>query len=99
MSPDVINGCFEIGGAAVLALNVKRLHRDRRIAGVHWGPTLFFALWGLWNLFYYPSLGQWWSTVGGCLLVLVNIIWLVQLGCYGLAAAAEKTQRDIFDGF
>jgi hypothetical protein len=79
MTPDLINGCFELTGAAMLCLNVRRLWRDRRVAGVHWGPTLFFAAWGFWNLFYYPSLEQWASFAGGIALVSVNTVWLTLL--------------------
>jgi hypothetical protein len=77
--PDLINGAFELGGATVLWLNVRQLWRDRCIAGVHWGPTVFFTLWGLWNLFYYPSLQQWMSFTGGLAIVVVNATWLVSL--------------------
>jgi hypothetical protein len=77
--PDLINGAFELSGAAMLWLNVRQLWRDRRIAGVHWGPTLFFAAWGLWNLFYYPSLHQWASFTGGLAIVSMNTAWLVSL--------------------
>lgn len=79
MTPDHINGAFEAIGAAMLALNVRRVWRDRAIAGVHWAPTLFFTAWGMWNLFYYPSLNQWASFAGGCLLVLMNAAWLVSV--------------------
>lgn len=74
---DAINGAFEAIGAACVLLNVHRLHVDRQVRGVHWAPTIFFTSWGLWNVIYYPSLGQWWSTAGGTLLVLANLWWLV----------------------
>jgi len=76
MTPDLVNGAFELGGAALLTLNVRALSRARRIEGVHWGPTVFFTAWGLWNLFYYPSLDQWASFAGGLAIVLVNAVWL-----------------------
>jgi hypothetical protein len=61
----------------MLALNVRRVWRDRTVAGVHLAPTAFFTAWGLWNLFYYPSLGQWASFAGGCAIVIMNAVWLV----------------------
>jgi hypothetical protein len=79
MTPDLINGAFEAFGAAMLALNVKRLWRDRVIAGVHWAPTIFFTAWGAWNLYYYPSLNQWASFAGGCAIVTMNAAWLGSL--------------------
>jgi len=62
---DLINGSFELLGSFVLLTNVVKLHKDKHIAGVHWSPTLFFALWGIWNAFYYPHLEQWISFSGG----------------------------------
>lgn len=82
MNFDLINGLFELGGAILLWLNVMRLHRDKCVRGVHPAPTVFFACWGLWNLLYYPSLGQWFSTAGGAMLVIVNIIWIAQMVYY-----------------
>lgn len=76
MTPDLINGLFELGGAALLTLNIRALVRDRALSGVHWAPTVFFAAWGLWNLFYYPHLGQWLSFAGGVAVVAVNLVWL-----------------------
>lgn len=83
MSPDQINGAFEFGGALVLMLNVRRVWRDRRVSGVSWAPTAFFTAWGLWNLFYYPHLGQSWSFVGGLFVVLSNTIWLALAWRFG----------------
>jgi|TARA_Y100000310_G_scaffold244427_1_gene249186 hypothetical protein len=82
MTPDIINGIFELCGGFVLALNVRRLHLDKAVKGVDWRYITFFAAWGLWNLFYYPHLGQWMSFIGGALLVGVNAIWLGQVFYY-----------------
>lgn len=79
MTPDLINGGFEAAGAASLALNVKRLFRDKKVMGAHWVPTAFFTAWGAWNLYYYPALGQWISFSGGCAIMAVNIVWLSAL--------------------
>lgn len=84
MTPDHINGLFELFGAILLLLDVIRLRRDRRVLGVHWGARAFFTTWGLWNLYYYPAIGQMWSLVGAAALVMVNAIWLVQLGMYAV---------------
>lgn len=82
MSLDLINGLFELGGAILLWMNVARLHRDKCVRGVHPVPAWFFACWGLWNLVYYPSLGQWFSVAGGALLVVANIVWVAQMVYY-----------------
>lgn len=82
MSPDIANALFEFVGGALIWVNVLRLHKDKMIRGVHWGPTGFFAAWGLWNLFYYPHLEQWWSFAGGCFIVTTNTIWVAQMIYY-----------------
>lgn len=77
MSLDVINGFFEAGGALCIWLNVRQLLRDKKVRGVFTPVTGFFWAWGLFNLVYYPSLGQWFSFAGGCMITLANTAWLV----------------------
>lgn len=80
---DFINGCFELGGAFMLWLNVRRLYRDKTIKGVDWRVTGFWTAWGIWNaVIYYPSLDQWWSFTGGVAIVTVNAIWLAMAYYY-----------------
>lgn len=73
---DLINGCFEATGAVMCFLNVRRLYRDKKVAGVMWQVQAFFTAWGIWNLYYYPSLGQWFSFIGGSALVTFNGAWV-----------------------
>ena len=74
---DAINAIFEAGGGVLLAVNVRRLWRDRRLAGVSVWPTVWFTAWGLWNLVYYPALHQWWSLAAGVAVVVGNAAWLL----------------------
>lgn len=80
--PDIVNGAFEFGGAVVLLLNVLQLHRDKMVMGYDPKVTIFFTLWGFWNLYYYPHLNQWLSFLGGIFIVTINTIWLVMLLYY-----------------
>ena len=80
MSPDFINGVFELVGGGLLFLNVRRLWIDATLKGVDWKPTAFYAVWGLWNLYFYPALDQWWSFAGGIVVVVANLAWLGLLG-------------------
>lgn len=80
--PDIVNGLFECLGGVLLWANVIRLHRDKRMAGVSIYPTALFMLWGFWNLFYYPSLSQWWSFIGGINVVTANAVWVAQMWRY-----------------
>jgi len=74
---DTINGLFELVGGIICWLNVRKLLIDKSIKGVHWGVQAFFSVWGVWNLYYYPSLGQWCSFWGGVFLMTGNAIWTV----------------------
>lgn len=83
MTPDVLNGVFEFVGGLFILKSVFRLLRDKRVAGIAWEMIAFFSLWGVWNLYYYPSLDQWFSFAGGCFIVLVNTIYVGLLLFYG----------------
>lgn len=74
--PDLINGSFELVGAVFTWRNFVQLRRDRALVGVYWPTTAFFTAWGAWNLIYYPALSQWFSFMGGVLLVAGNAAWV-----------------------
>lgn len=79
MINDAINGGFELVGAVFVWANVVRLRRDRVVRGVYWPTMGFFAAWGFWNLWYYPSLDQWFSFAAGIVLVAGNAAWVVMV--------------------
>lgn len=81
--PDAINCAFEMAAGATQTLNCRRLVRDRIVKGVDWRATAFFALWGFWNLFYYPHLTQWLSFIGGVMVTTANVTWVVLALRYG----------------
>ena len=76
LSNDTVNGLFELFGAFFSWRNAYQLYRDREIKGVYWPSWVFFAGWGLWNLYYYPSLGQWHSFAAGAVLTAGTIVWV-----------------------
>lgn len=82
-NPDAVNGLFELTGALLVWMNVWRVVRDRGYAGVYPPAIAFFFAWGLWNLFYYSDLEQWWSLIGGSLLVVANLHWVFTLAIFG----------------
>ena len=73
---DYINSLFEFGMAFVILLSVLKLREEKVVKGFHWANVAFPALWGIWNLFYYPSLDQWASFTGGVVIVTINIYYL-----------------------
>lgn len=76
MSPDLINGLFELAGSYFTWKNAWILYQEKEIKGVYWPTWLFFTVWGLWNLIYYPSLNQYFSFYAGIVLVAGNIAWV-----------------------
>ncbi|MGE0487295.1 MAG: hypothetical protein AB7Q81_24285 [Gammaproteobacteria bacterium] len=75
---DAINGLlFEGGSAVLLWLNVRRLLADGHVAGVDWRVTAFFALWGVWNVYYYAHLGQVASAAAALLVAGANGAWVM----------------------
>lgn len=46
-----------------------------------WHVT-FYALWGGWNVFFYPFLGQWYSAVAGVAVLAANAVWVACLMRY-----------------
>lgn len=79
---DLFNGLFEAVGAVFVWLDVRQLYRDKIVRGVYWPARVFFAAWGLWNLYYYPSLQQIWSFTGGIALVAGSIAWFALFTWY-----------------
>jgi len=73
---DFINGGFELVSGLLSTINIFKLYKDKTVKGVSWIPLTFFTIWGMWNLFYYPSLNQWFSFIGGIVIFIVNIIWI-----------------------
>lgn len=73
---DYINSGFALAGAYMTWRSVLQLWRDRTVAGVYWPANIVFGAWGLWNLYYYPSLGQWSSFVCGSVNTLGNLVWV-----------------------
>ena len=76
MTPDLVNGLFEALAGLFVINHCRVLLRDRAVAGVSIASVAFFTLWGVWNLWYYPNLGQFWSLVGAVFIVLANAVYV-----------------------
>lgn len=76
MNIDLLNALFEFGAAIVMWINVLKLYKDKQIHGVFWVVWIFYACWGIWNLYYYPMLNQTLSFYCGIILVIGNIVWV-----------------------
>jgi len=82
MNLDIINGLFESCGALMLSRSVWMTYKAKKTEGVSILAIIYFSSWGLFNLFYYPSLNQPFSFLGGCLCTLTNLIWCGQIFYY-----------------
>lgn len=76
MNSDLINALFEMLGAGLQWMNVVRLMRDRRVAGVMWHVTAFFALWGAWNIYFYSAVQSPLSAWAASFMTLANCTWV-----------------------
>lgn len=76
MIGDYGNSLFELIGAFFQVKNCLQIYKDKEIKGVYWPAWLFFTSWGYWNLYYYPSLNQWFSFVAGALMAIANTTWV-----------------------
>jgi hypothetical protein len=85
---DLINGLFfEMCAGWFVFNHARAVLRDKEVAGLSVVSVIFFASWGIWNLYYYPSLGQMWSFWGGIAVVSANVYWV-----YLLLKYARKDQ-------
>lgn len=75
MTPDTINAMFELGGALFIWLNVRALYLAKVVRGVYPPVMAFYAAWGVWNVFYYPAIGQHLSFWAGLGVVAGNLVW------------------------
>jgi hypothetical protein len=82
MNADLINGLFEASAGIFVLNHCRVLRRDRAVAGVSIASVVFFTAWGVWNLFYYPALGQSLSFIGGLFVVVANSIYVGMLLIY-----------------
>lgn len=74
--PDLLNGIFEFGLSYFILKSIQKIRVDKKVLGFYM-PTIYWTTaWGLYNIFYYPYLGQWFSFVGGITVVTLNLIWL-----------------------
>lgn len=92
LTPDKINGFYEFVGGLFLLNNVRVLLKHKEVKGVSILSVAFFCSWGLWNLYFYPKIGQWWSFYGGVFLVAMNLWWIYLMIYY---TQRKKNERNV----
>lgn len=88
MTPDLINGVFELVASLMVVLNCRRLLIDKKVRGVSKSATAFFIAWGFYGLGVFLRIESFWSVIGAITLISANIVWLAMMMHY---AQAEHT--------
>lgn len=96
--PDLVNASFELFGGFFIFRNCFFLWRDKLVKGVSVLSTVFFTGWGFWNLYYYPSLGQWVSFLGGLLITLGNVFYVSLMIYYRRYPGGRSRSRQLTVG-
>lgn len=73
---DLVNCLFELVGAVLAWMNVRRLIRDKVIHGVYWQTWVFLTIWNVWSDIFYLSLGQHLSLFACLVLTSANATWV-----------------------
>lgn len=72
---DAINGSFELAAGLFVLNHCRVLKAHKSLRGVSMISMGFFTLWGVWNMYYYPALGQPLSFYGGVFVVAANAFY------------------------
>jgi hypothetical protein len=73
---DLVNGLIECGSGIFCCMNIFQIIKDKELKGYSWVSLIYFTSWGIWNLYYYPSLHQVLSFIGGIFITIVNLTFL-----------------------
>lgn len=79
ISPDLGNALFELAAAFFIMNHARAVWKSKQAHGISIISTVFFALWGSWNLYFYPSVGQYLSFYAGILVMFANLFWVYSI--------------------
>lgn len=88
-SNDLVNGLFECSGALFILNHCRVVLKDKAVNGVSILSTFWFFLWGVWNMYYYPTLNQPLSFWGGTIMVICNFVYICLLFYYSRRSSTE----------
>lgn len=91
--PDLVNGVFEFGGSLFVLNHARVLFKHKQVYGVSIASTVFFFLWGLWNIYYYFQLSQFASWVAGWGVAIANLLWIVLMLYYRKYPGGKKNDN------
>lgn len=73
---DFANACFEGFGSIFVLNHARVLMKHKIIRGVSVLSVAYFALWGVFNMFYYSHLEQAFSWYAGIAVLISNAFYL-----------------------
>lgn len=71
----MINGLLEFTGSFFILGHCWAMYNAKDSRAVSLLATLFFFTWGLWNVWFFPAHGLYWSFRGGLFMAAANIAW------------------------
>lgn len=90
MTPDQINAALIFIGSLMVFKSCFLVYRDKVVRGVSMLANMYFTGWGMWNVFYFPHLHQFWSFAAEMCICTANILWLFLMLYY---KHKEKTRN------
>jgi hypothetical protein len=79
LTDDQVNSLFQLGAMISVLNHCRLMWRSKEANGVSILSTLFFASWGLWNLWFYTSLKQPWSFYASVGAMFANSFWVFSI--------------------
>lgn len=76
MTADFVNAAFEMLASVFILNHARALWKSKQAHGISLLSTAFFASWGVWNIFYYPHIGQDLSFYAGIAVLAANCVWI-----------------------
>lgn len=90
--PDMVNSALQVGGTAFTFVNVSKLYRTKCPKGVSFWAISFFVTWGIWQLYFYYGLGQWFSMGASFSMLIANGIYASLVLKYELMHRKERKE-------
>ena len=76
MNADIISGLFGFFGGLFLFHNCGVLYKQKLVRGVSLFASAFFALWAIWNIYYFSQLDQPFCLIGSIISAVASTLWI-----------------------
>lgn len=72
---DAVNAIFECFGTLFILISARKCYINKSADGISWTMTAFFFVWGIWNIAFYPAIGQMFSFYAAIVMAIANFIY------------------------